>query len=461
MRQTLLCGVLLVTLMLFSVWAAAAAEAPVAVSPGDALKLALIEERCPTFSWSVVAGAKKYELMVYRVGEESEEPTPVFRRSFAGSASSWTPSLDQCLERGGQYGWSVRGVGRKASSWSPPSLFQVASGPTEEELEAALAIVTEYREEQRAAQEVPRAVEGLDDGSPVPNPASAASGSRRSESSSARDGAFPSAAALLASLALSLDDNLQITTGNTPSLRLDQDGSGAFTPQTWDVKANEQVFFVRDATAETNPLAIEVGAPTDSLRIRADGMVEAQFAGPDPPCFNNTRRFVNCANGTVTDSLTGLIWLENASCFAAQDYQAANVTVAALFDGSTNDPTGGDCGLTDGSRRGDWRLPSKGEWRMLYPRTSCGSAPRIVGNGNGPAGNGCYTDSAWAVDVLAAAYYWSSTSSRFNSWTAHIMGTSSPGISTSLRTDNRPFWPVRGGHGVVIPSSIDLLDPVP
>ena len=28
----------------------------------------------------------------------------------------------------------------------------------------------------------------------------------------------------------------------------------------------------------------------------------------DAPCFHNTNRYVNCGNGTVTDTVTGLIW---------------------------------------------------------------------------------------------------------------------------------------------------------
>ena len=83
--------------------AAWAAESPVAVSPGASSKLALVEARCPTFSWGSVARAGSYELVVYRLGEEGEEPQPVFRQNFAGSVTSWTPSLDRCLERGGQY----------------------------------------------------------------------------------------------------------------------------------------------------------------------------------------------------------------------------------------------------------------------------------------------------------------------------------------------------------------------
>ncbi|MCH7667216.1 MAG: hypothetical protein IH936_14960 [Acidobacteria bacterium] len=125
--------------------AAWGAERPAAVSPGDASKLALIGDACPTFSWGAVAGAKSYELVVYRIGEVSEEAGPVLSRHIAGSALSWTPSLDRCLERGGRYAWSVRAIGKKGSSdWSPPSLFQVAPGPSQMEFEEALTVVHRY-----------------------------------------------------------------------------------------------------------------------------------------------------------------------------------------------------------------------------------------------------------------------------------------------------------------------------
>ena len=47
---------------------------------------ALIEGRCPTFSWGAVSGAKSYELVVYLLGEENEEAKPVLRQSIAGPA---------------------------------------------------------------------------------------------------------------------------------------------------------------------------------------------------------------------------------------------------------------------------------------------------------------------------------------------------------------------------------------
>ena len=78
-----------------------------------------------------------------------------------------------------------------------------------------------------------------------------------------------------------------------------------------------------------------------------------------PPCFDNANRYVNCGNGTVTDTVTGLIWLQNANCFS-EIYSAANQAAAGL--------AAGQCGLTDGSSAGDWRLPTKAEWQATIAR---------------------------------------------------------------------------------------------
>ncbi|WP_371229641.1 hypothetical protein [Roseovarius sp. 2305UL8-3] len=62
--------------------------------------------------------------------------------------------------------------------------------------------------------------------------------------------------------------DLHSVNGNTPTLRLEQDGSSGFTPQTFDVAANETNFFVRDVTnGSTLPFKIKPGAPNNSLFI--------------------------------------------------------------------------------------------------------------------------------------------------------------------------------------------------
>lgn len=68
--------------------------------------------------------------------------------------------------------------------------------------------------------------------------------------------------------------DLHVRSGNTPTLRLEQDGSSGFAAQTWDVAGNEANFFVRDATnGSTLPLRIRPGADTDTIDLRANGDV--------------------------------------------------------------------------------------------------------------------------------------------------------------------------------------------
>ena len=71
------------------------------------------------------------------------------------------------------------------------------------------------------------------------------------------------------------------------------------------------------------------------------------------PCVDKTKRYADCGNGTVTDSLTGLVWLKKSNCLPSADFEAAKKAVAGLKNG--------DCMLTDASSPGDWRLPTQKE----------------------------------------------------------------------------------------------------
>lgn len=75
---------------------------------------------------------------------------------------------------------------------------------------------------------------------------------------------------------------LHTVSGNTPTLRLEQNGSNGFAPQTWDLAGNETNFFLRDATnGSTLPLRIRPGAPTSAIDVAADGNVGIGTASPD------------------------------------------------------------------------------------------------------------------------------------------------------------------------------------
>mmetsp|Transcript_23988 Transcript_23988/g.43906 ORF Transcript_23988/g.43906 Transcript_23988/m.43906 type:complete len:381 (+) Transcript_23988:891-2033(+) len=76
--------------------------------------------------------------------------------------------------------------------------------------------------------------------------------------------------------------DLHAVNGNSPTLRLEQDGSSGFTPQTFDIAANEANFFVRDVTnGSTLPLRIEPSAPTDALYVEDTGDIGIGTNAPE------------------------------------------------------------------------------------------------------------------------------------------------------------------------------------
>jgi hypothetical protein len=140
----------------------AAGSVPEVVSPGGAGGEAVVEARCPTFSWAGIEGARGYDIVVLAVPgpvdeqEELGEPQPLARASVSAGARSWTPSLGSCLSRGGRYAWSVRAVLAGAEgAWSEPALFAVAGAPSVEEVEAALETLRRYRQEVAASEPPP------------------------------------------------------------------------------------------------------------------------------------------------------------------------------------------------------------------------------------------------------------------------------------------------------------------
>jgi hypothetical protein len=75
---------------------------------------------------------------------------------------------------------------------------------------------------------------------------------------------------------------LHTVDSDTPTLRLEQDGSGGWTPQTWDIAGNESNFFIRDVTNGSRlPFRIQPGCPTSTLYLKSDGKVGIGTQSPD------------------------------------------------------------------------------------------------------------------------------------------------------------------------------------
>lgn len=62
--------------------------------------------------------------------------------------------------------------------------------------------------------------------------------------------------------------SLHVAKGDTPAVRLDQDGTAGWAPQVWDIGGNESNFFVRDVTnGSAIPFRIRPGNPTNTLTL--------------------------------------------------------------------------------------------------------------------------------------------------------------------------------------------------
>jgi hypothetical protein len=75
--------------------------------------------------------------------------------------------------------------------------------------------------------------------------------------------------------------DVHLLRGDTPGVRLEQNNSAGYTPQTWDVAGNEANFFVRDVNGGSLlPFRIRPGAPTSSLDIASSGNIGIGTASP-------------------------------------------------------------------------------------------------------------------------------------------------------------------------------------
>ena len=68
-------------------------------------------------------------------------------------------------------------------------------------------------------------------------------------------------------------------------------------------------------------------------------------------------RFTDNADGTVTDHLSGLVWLKDAGCASPSNWATALTAANQLAHGA--------CGLSDASTAGQWRMPNVNELESL------------------------------------------------------------------------------------------------
>ncbi|EDN70927.1 protein containing DUF1566 [Beggiatoa sp. PS] len=166
----------------------------------------------------------------------------------------------------------------------------------------------------------------------------------------------------------------------------------------------------------------------ENNKAEAEKQRQAEIAKPKSE--QKSYRYIDNGDGTVTDNRTGLIWLKNANCFGRQNWETAMQSAAQLADGQR--------GLSDGSKTGDWRLPTIEEWEAMIDKKY--SSP-VLSNAAG-------TDK-WkegdAFSGVQADGYWSSTtcaSLAVLAWRVDLNG----GVTSYGKTGTFYVWPVRGGQ---------------
>jgi hypothetical protein len=163
------------------------------------------------------------------------------------------------------------------------------------------------------------------------------------------------------------------------------------------------------------PARVPKTGQTTSYATGDDGDLQRGVAWPNP-------RFTDNGDGTVTDNLTGLIWLKNANCFGTRNWATALADANGLASGS--------CDLTDGSVAGDWRLPNVREQQSLidYGRYD----PAL------PSGH--------PFTGVRSGYYWSSTTFAGITSLAWCVGLYDGYVGLVDKTGSGYVWPVRGGQ---------------
>lgn len=154
---------------------------------------------------------------------------------------------------------------------------------------------------------------------------------------------------------------------------------------------------------------------TTSYATGDDGDLEKGVALPNP-------RFSDNSDGTVTDNLTGLIWLKNANADGVKTWEGALTWCNSLANGTA--------GLTDGSAAGDWRLPNVKELQSLVDFGNIG--PPL------PSGH--------PFTNVQTEYYWSGTTYIHMTdwaWFVHMLA---GGVIIEVKSDKHYVWPVRGGN---------------
>jgi len=176
------------------------------------------------------------------------------------------------------------------------------------------------------------------------------------------------------------------------------------------------------------PVSIAQTGQTTSYVSGDDGALLKGVAWP-------ATRFTDNQDGTVTDHVTGLIWLKNAGCFNLTNWDTALTDVDTL--------AAGQCGLSDGSTAGQWRLPNLNELESLIDVSA--SSPALTTSNP-------FTNVSTGIYWTSTAIWAGDSAPILKAWVIRLSdgGYLDDGVSDLAATSTNVVWAVKGTSGGAI-----------
>jgi len=175
----------------------------------------------------------------------------------------------------------------------------------------------------------------------------------------------------------------------------------------------------------------------------ADAVKFVEVTGAVPvttACWDDENRYIDCGNGTVTDTVTGLVWTKDAGS-GTSSYAGTSWWAPEIMHGQG--------GLTDGSENGDWRLPTQAEWAATIEQAvnlGCTSENGYTVSLTDVTGTRCFEDGEQPfenINKFGYGTYWSSTAVAEDPNYAYVWNIRGDAAEMRLKSESTQGWFVR------------------
>ena len=196
-------------------------------------------------------------------------------------------------------------------------------------------------------------------------------------------------------------------------------GAYTFTDVTASYTISAKFANLADGTiADSYFINLPMTGQTESYAFEDDGDIEAGIAWPE-------QRFLDNGDGTVTDTLTGLMWLKDGGCLNKKKWNDALITIVEM----NANPGRYSCTGYSANYR-DWRLPNVRELDSLINYGESDSYAWMNASG---------------FSSMKGSYYWSSTTNTDKANKAYGVNMKKTRRIVIPKKNKNYMLPVRGG----------------